>query len=135
MLRVRLEPANFDTSTGSLVAMRRQGFALCTRKAAERKLQDQQYDMYERAATYEGVEVNSKTAPVRGNFLPTKVQMLNDAVVQHVAEVSFHKYKINRMVLNFKVDPNDQLWLLWCSSMRLEGAPAGGEPPAARARA
>ena len=25
------------------------------------------------------------------------------------------------MVLNFKIDKNDKLWLLWCSSLRIEG--------------
>jgi hypothetical protein len=98
---------------------------LLERRVNIRKLNDMRFDMYERAVTYEGVEVNSRTAPVRGTFLPTKVQMLNEAVVGHTAEVSFHKYKINRMVLNFKTDPDDRLWLLWASSIRLEGAPAG----------
>lgn len=98
---------------------------LLERRVNIRKLNDLRFDMYERAVTYEGVEVNSKAAPVRGTFLPTKVQMLNDAVVSHTAEVSFHKYKINRMVLNFKTDSEDRLWLLWASSIRLEGAPTG----------
>merc|ERR1711865_883063 len=32
---------------------------------------------------------------------------------------SSQHYRISRMVLNFKLDHNNKLWLLWCSSMRL----------------
>lgn len=28
---------------------------------------------------------------------------------------------MNRIVLNFKIDPEDRIWLLWASSIRLEG--------------
>lgn len=104
---------------------------LLERRINVRKLHDTRFDLYERAATYEGAEVNSRAAAVRGHYLPTKVQLLHESVVRHVAEVSFHKFKINRMVLNFKVDAKDQLWLLWCSSLRLEGTgvSAGADGP------
>ena len=69
--------------------------------------------------------MNSRESTVRGHYLPTKVQLLNEAIVRHVAEVSFHKYKINRMVLNLKTDVKDRIWLLWCSSLRLEGGKDG----------
>eukprot|EP00940_MAST-03C_sp_MAST-3C-sp2_P003639 g3639.t1 len=99
---------------------------LLERRVNIRKLFDTRFDMYERAATFEGAEVNSKTTAVRGHYLPTKVQLLNESIVRHVAEVSFHKCRINRMVLNFKVDARDRLWLLWCSSLRLEYSPNSG---------
>jgi len=104
---------------------------LLERRVNVRKLHDTRFDLYERAATYEGAEVNSRAQAVRGHYLPTKVQLLHESIVRHVAEVSFHKFKINRMVLNFKVDAKDQLWLLWCSSLRLEGTgvSAGADGP------
>ena len=42
--------------------------------------------------------------PIFESFKPG-LQRLNDAVVSHVAEVSFRKYRISRLVLNWKVDP------------------------------
>ena len=58
-----------------------------------------------------------------------QVQLLNESVVRHVAEVSFHKFKINRMVLNFKVDAKDQLWLLWCRPCPATARPTPAPPP------
>jgi hypothetical protein len=95
---------------------------LLERRTNVRKLHDKRFSLYERAVTFEGNEINCETTPIRGAFLPTKVQLVNETIVQHVAEVSFHKHKISRMVLNFKVDPDDQLWLLWCSSIRQQNA-------------
>jgi len=54
---------------------------LIERRINIRKLHDTQYDMYERAATFEGAEVNSRESTVRGHYLPTKVQLLNEAIV------------------------------------------------------
>jgi hypothetical protein len=34
--------------------------------------------------------------------------------------VTFNKLNIVRCVLNFKIDPDNRIWLLFCSSLRLE---------------
>jgi len=94
---------------------------LLERRENNHNLQDRRFGMYERAVTYEGAEFYSSAAPVRGAILPTQVQRLNENIVQHVAEVSFQKYKISRLVSNYKIDSNDKIWLLWNSSLRLEG--------------
>eukprot|EP00753_Platysulcus_tardus_P006396 PLAT14184.3.p1 GENE.PLAT14184.3~~PLAT14184.3.p1 ORF type:complete len:1173 (+),score=598.66 PLAT14184.3:60-3578(+) len=85
-------------------------------------LTNKRVGLYERVVTYEGPEHNSETVPIRGSLLPSRLQTACEAVVQHVAGVSFQKYRIARMVLLFKLDPRDRLWLLWCSSLRLDGA-------------
>jgi hypothetical protein len=56
-----------------------------------------------RAATFEGGDHNSVDDPVRGHQVPDALQAVANAVVHHVAQVSFQKLKISRMVLNFKV--------------------------------
>lgn len=94
---------------------------LLERRVNNRRIDDTRFDVYERMVTFEGNECNSHTIPIKGGHLPTKVQKVNEAVVTHVAEVSFHKHKTSRMVLNFRVDPQSRLWLLWCSSIRLAG--------------
>lgn len=60
-------------------------------------------------------------------MLPSNVQRICENVVSHIAEVSFQKQCICRMVLNFKVDAKDRIWLLWSSSLRLTSEMTGGE--------
>ena len=71
---------------------------LLERRVNKHRLHDARVPMYERVVTYEGTELNSVTTPVRGALLPEEVQRVSESIVQHVAEVSFQKYKINRMV-------------------------------------
>jgi len=82
-------------------------------------INDGRYDIYERTVTYEGAEHQSMNAPVRGIYLPSRLQTICDSIVDHVMRTSSQHYRISRMVLNFKLDHNNKLWLLWCSSMRL----------------
>merc|ERR1711988_1616682 len=63
--------------------------------------------------------MGSMNAPVRGIYLPSRLQTICDSIVDHVMRTSSQHYRISRMVLNFKLDHNNKLWLLWCSSMRL----------------
>ena len=101
---------------------------LLERRTNNYNLQDKRYGMYERAVTYEGAEFYSHPDPVRGSLLPQQVQGIVEAAVAHIAEVSFQKYNVSRLVANFKVDSHDRVTLLWASSLRLEGetfAPRG----------
>jgi hypothetical protein len=82
-------------------------------------INDGRYDIYDRCVTYEGAEHQSMNAPVRGIYLPSRLQTICDSIVDHVMRTSSQHYRISRMVLNFKLDHNNKLWLLWCSSMRL----------------
>ena len=93
---------------------------LLERRVNLKHLMDERYGLYERAVTYEGPEYYSTAAPLRGSVLPSQVQRVCENVVSHVAEVSYQKLRIRRMVLNFKVDAKDRVWLLWSSSIRLE---------------
>jgi hypothetical protein len=68
-------------------------------------------------------------APVRGIYLPSRLQTICDSIVDHVMRTSSQHYRISRMVLNFKLDHNNKLWLLWCSSMRLAADKVCPHPP------
>ncbi|GBG29825.1 Small glutamine-rich tetratricopeptide repeat-containing protein beta [Hondaea fermentalgiana] len=113
---------------------------LLERRENMRHLTDAKYSLYERAVTYEGPDHYSRAAPVRGAHLPLAIQRVCEDIVNHVAEVSFRKFSISRMAANFKVDGNDRVWLLWCSSLRLaQSFPASASadagslvPPASR---
>lgn len=92
---------------------------LLERRLNKRQLHDQRYGLYERAVTYEGPEHFSEAAPLRGCALPNQIQKTCETIETHVAEVSFQKHRVVRMVVNFKVDARDRVWLLWTSSIRL----------------
>ncbi|OQR93738.1 hypothetical protein ACHHYP_02317 [Achlya hypogyna] len=96
---------------------------LLERKTNVRKLHDTRYGVYERAVTFDGADAYSNPDPVRGSILPGDIQYLCEQVVDHVMEVSFHKYRISRMVLHLKTDADDRVWLLWASSVRLAHGP------------
>jgi hypothetical protein len=86
---------------------------LLERRVNLKQLQDVRFGLYERAVTYEGPEYLSQAAPLRGSILPSSVQSICENTVSHIAEVSFQKQQICRMVLNLKVDAKDRIWLLW----------------------
>jgi hypothetical protein len=95
--------------------------------------------LQERCCTYEGSEHLSQIAPVRGTLLADRVQHLCQELVSHIAATSYLKQKITRMLLNFKTDVEDNVWFLWCASVRVGGSgddPASslGAAPAAAAK-
>jgi len=95
--------------------------------------------LQERTATYEGSEHLSRITPVRGTLLADRVQQLCTEMVDHIASASTLKQKIKRMLINFKTDVHDNIWFLWCSSVRLvqddELADASALPPSPVPRA
>ncbi|RLN97830.1 hypothetical protein BBJ28_00004950 [Nothophytophthora sp. Chile5] len=95
---------------------------LLERRVNLRGVHDARFSVYERGVTFEeggGAEALSRADPVRGAMLPGMVQQLCEQVVDHVTRVSYHKFRIARMVLRLQADADDRLWLLWCSSLRL----------------
>lgn len=93
---------------------------LLERRTNVRLLHDSRFGIFERAITYEGPDHHSTAAPLRGSVLPSRIQRICESIVGHVAEVSFQKHRISRMVLNFKTDARDRVWLCWSSSIRTE---------------
>lgn len=86
-------------------------------------LHDTGYGLYERCITYEGPEAYSSSVPLRGPVLAGHVQKLTETIAQHISEVTFSQYQISRLVLNFKVDSRDKLWVLYSSSVRCQAPP------------
>lgn len=103
---------------------------LLERVINRRNVYDKRFGVYERGVTFDGpADAYSAPEPVRGAALPGEVQTLCEAVVDHVTRVTYHKYRISRMVLHLKTDADDRLWLLWCSSLRLLNPSAGHGGP------
>ena len=87
---------------------------------------DKRVPMGDRLVTFEGPEQFSESMPLApAALLGRKVQFLCNSVAQHVLEVTQGHCRIASMVLHFKVDEDNKLWLLFCSSLRLAGRASG----------
>ena len=86
----------------------------------KRVKQEKKYDIYERAVTYDGEEFHIKIEPLKGSNLPDRIEKIGMSIANHVSNITLEKIKIVRMILNFKIDKNDRILFLWCSSLRIE---------------
>jgi len=82
------------------------------------QLHDHRYGLYERCVIYEGPEYYTTSAPLRGPVLSGQLQKLCEEVVAHISEVTFGQKQVSRIVLNFKVDSRDKIWLMYSTSIR-----------------
>lgn len=99
---------------------------ICLLERAENiyQLHDHRYGLYERCVTYEGPEFYCTSAPLRGPVLAGKLQRQCESIVAHISEVTFAQSQVSRIVLNFKVDSRDKVWLLYSTSIRCSTPPA-----------
>jgi hypothetical protein len=67
----------------------------------------------------EGPEYYYTSAPLRGPVLAGQIQKLCESCVTHISEVTFAQKEVTRIVMNFKVDSRDKIWLLYTTSIRL----------------
>ncbi len=91
------------------------------RRKTKQELHDSRFGLYERAVTFEGPEVYSKSLPIRGATLPGKLRVLCEQILLHLSEATKGRKTSKedvRMVLNLKVDSKDRIWLLYSSSIR-----------------
>lgn len=87
----------------------------------KRNVYDKRLDLYERCCTFDGADHYSENVPVKGhlsNFLKIEIQK----IVEHIASISYDKFLISRMILFIKEDVKGKIWILWSSSMRIEGS-------------
>lgn len=113
------------TSNATIRAIWSPKICLLERRVNLKNVYDKRFSIYDRGVTFDGADMHSRPEPVRGAMLPGEVQILCEQIVDHVTQVSYHKYRISRMVLHLKSDADDKLWLLWCSSLRLLNVNAG----------
>jgi hypothetical protein len=102
-----------------MVQRRTNKYRIFDRKRAE-------CDPFSTTVTYEGPTFLSEEGCVSGN-IAVEVKELCGNIVQHFYYTE-HKY-ITRMVLYFKADQRDRLWLLWCGSLRVSDRDTPSEMP------
>ena len=81
-------------------------------------LYDVHLDQYSRAITFEGDTHLSQVKPFNGLEIRNLMQEIGETLVEHFSIISNGKVKITRIVLIFKTDCYNQLWLLMASSIR-----------------
>lgn len=99
---------------------------LVERRVNIHRVSDKRVPMGDRLVTFEGPEHLSESSPLApAALLGRKVQFLCNSITQHVLEVTRGHCRIASMVLHFKVDEDNKLWLLFCSSLRLASKGSG----------
>lgn len=99
---------------------------LVERRVNIHRVSDKRVPIGDRLVTFEGSEHLSESSPLApAALLGRKVQFLCNSIAQHVLEVTRGHCRIASMVLHFKVDEDNKLWLLFCSSLRLASKVSG----------
>ena len=92
------------------------------RRANVHEVADRKQTLHQRVVTFEGDEHFSAALTVTDTLFGSQVQRICESIADHC---SLHLHAqgtashVSRMVLHFKVDENNRVWLLWCSSVRL----------------
>ena len=103
------------------------------RRRTKQNLHDTRFALFERAITFDGPEIHSVSVPLRGTVLAGRIQSICTEISKHITkvvqedtsskrrnDVSKSFLGVARMVVNFKVDGNGRIWILWSDSVRLE---------------
>lgn len=93
---------------------------LIERRQNINQLHDTRFGIYERCVTLEGPDYYTESAPLRGPVLAGQLQNLCESIVSHITEVTYSQQVISRMVLTFKLDARDKMWLIHSTSIRLQ---------------
>ncbi len=145
-----MQPTGGGTHNALIQAIWTPNLCLMERRRTKQSLHDTRFGLYERTVTFEGPDVHSTSKPIRGTVLGNRIKHLCNEMVRHVSEVTGAESRkrsrggsrsrnsatqalaaptagqLSRMVVYFKVDVNDDIWVLFTSSLRLDGGDGGG---------
>ncbi len=83
------------------------------------KLYDKSIDLYKRVLTYEVEKMQQNMEPLVGRVVPQRLEISTNNIVEHIQSITSDRFKIQRLVVNYRVDEKDQIWLLGCESIRV----------------
>ena len=96
-----------------------QQFCLIERRINKFKIDDNKVDFYDKLVTYEGMQYNSCLEPVTAPWIIAEIQKICLGIASHVTVVTGGNVTVTRMVLFFKQDKYDKLWLMYCSALKV----------------
>lgn len=94
---------------------------ICILERAENvhEIHSERYGIYERCVTFEGPAYYYRTTPLRGPVLSGQIQKICEEIAAHIPAVTYGQKIVNRMVLDFKVDSRDTIFLCNSTSIRI----------------
>eukprot|EP00003_Mantamonas_plastica_P004730 TRINITY_DN1376_c0_g1_i2.p1 TRINITY_DN1376_c0_g1~~TRINITY_DN1376_c0_g1_i2.p1 ORF type:complete len:598 (-),score=183.53 TRINITY_DN1376_c0_g1_i2:311-2104(-) len=92
------------------------------RRVNNKRLDDKRTTLYDKAVTFDGPDYLSTTTPLSGSSLSSHIRRICISIADHIENTSPQQYKVKSMVLNLRVDPDDHIWLLWCSALRVDSS-------------
>ncbi|CAD8047600.1 unnamed protein product [Paramecium sonneborni] len=95
-------------------------FCLINRKTNINNMNDYKKTLYERVSTFDGPEYLSVSDSISSPLLSSDLEQLCVNIVKHVQEVSGGNIQIIRMILYFKVDQDNRIWLMFCTGMKVK---------------
>ncbi|CAD8141628.1 unnamed protein product [Paramecium pentaurelia] len=95
-------------------------FCLVMRKTNINKMNDMKKTQVERVATFDGPEYLIQGDSINSPLLSADLEQLCVNIVKHILEVSGGNIQIIRMVLYFKVDYENRIWLLFCTNIKVK---------------
>ncbi|CAK58493.1 unnamed protein product (macronuclear) [Paramecium tetraurelia] len=95
-------------------------FCLVMRKTNINKMNDTRKTQVERVATFDGPEYLIQADSINSPLLSADLEQLCVNIVKHILEVSGGNIQIIRMVLYFKVDYENRIWLLFCTNIKVK---------------
>lgn len=93
-------------------------FCMMTKKTNIHLLDNPKLPIMNRIATFEGPEHFSNTESVASPIVASELETLCNRIVSHVSTVTSGSIQICRMVLYFKMDEENRLWLMYCTSLK-----------------
>ncbi len=78
--------------------------------------------------TFEGPEHYSEIISITDGRMGDQLKQLTLGLVRHLQVVSDGAIDVGRIVLHFKIDAQERVWFLWCSSLRLVRSSLSSQP-------
>ncbi|EGR30206.1 hypothetical protein IMG5_137950 [Ichthyophthirius multifiliis] len=94
-------------------------FCLLYRKTNINKLDNTKVPMNERLCTFEGPEYLAIQDSITSPILSADLEQICVNIVKHIQDISGGNIQISRMVLYFKLDDKNRLWLLFCTGLKV----------------
>ncbi|CAD8090679.1 unnamed protein product [Paramecium sonneborni] len=94
-------------------------FCLLSRKTNNSDLKNNKIPIEDRLVTFEGPEHLSTTDSIASPILSSDIEQICLNIVKHIQDVSGGNIQISRMVLFFKIDEKNRLWLLFSSGVKV----------------
>ncbi len=69
--------------------------------------------------TFEGPEYDSTLDSITSPTLASDIQRMCNGIAAHIKTVNGGKLRVSKMILHFKIDPFERLWLLFATNIKI----------------